>query len=40
MVSIGGAFGGLFVSLIAPVIFNGYWEFFVGLAMTIGIASP
>ncbi|MCC6567702.1 MAG: fused MFS/spermidine synthase [Anaerolineales bacterium] len=38
MVSIGGAFGGLFVSLIAPVIFNGYWEFFVGLAMTIGIA--
>ncbi len=38
MVSIGGAFGGLFVSLIAPVIFNGSWEFFVGLAMTIGIA--
>ncbi len=38
MVSIGGAFGGLFVSLIAPVIFNGYWEFFVGLAMTIAIA--
>ena len=38
MVSIGGAFGGLFVSLIAPFIFNGYWEFFVGLAMTIGIA--
>jgi hypothetical protein len=37
MVSIGGAFGGLFVSLIAPLIFNGYWEFFVGLAMTIAI---
>ncbi len=37
MVSIGGAAGGLFVSLIAPVIFNGYWEFFVGLAMTIAI---
>ena len=37
MVSIGGAFGGLFVSLIAPFIFNGYWEFFVSLAMTIGI---
>jgi hypothetical protein len=35
MVSIGGALGGLFVSLIAPIIFNGYWEFFVGLAMTI-----
>jgi hypothetical protein len=38
MVSLGGAFGGLFVSLIAPMIFNGYWEFFVGLAMTIAIA--
>jgi MFS family permease len=37
MVSIGGAFGGIFVSLLAPVIFNGYWEFFVGLAMTIAI---
>jgi len=37
MVSIGGAFGGVFVSLIAPVIFNGYWEFFVGLAMTVAI---
>jgi hypothetical protein len=37
MISIGGAFGGIFVSLIAPVIFNGYWEFFVGLAMTISI---
>jgi spermidine synthase len=37
MLSIGGAFGGVFVSLIAPVIFNGYWEFFVGLAMTIAI---
>jgi hypothetical protein len=37
MVSIGGALGGLYVSLIAPLIFNGYWEFFVGLAMTIAI---
>jgi len=37
MVSIGGACGGVFVSLIAPLIFNGYWEFFVGLAMTIAI---
>jgi hypothetical protein len=38
MVSIGGAFGGVFVSLFAPLIFSGYWEFFVGLAMTIAIA--
>jgi hypothetical protein len=37
MISIGGALGGLFVSLIAPLIFNGYWEFFVGLAMTAAI---
>lgn len=37
MVSIGGTLGGIFVNLIAPVIFNGYWEFFVGLAMTIAI---
>ena len=37
MVSIGGALGGIFVSLVAPVIFNGYWEFFVGLAMTIAV---
>jgi len=37
MVSIGGAFGGIFVSLVAPVIFDGYWEFFVGLMMTIAI---
>lgn len=37
MVSVGGAFGGLFVSLIAPMIFNGYWEFFIGLAMTTAI---
>ena len=37
MVSIGGALGGVFVGLIAPMIFNGYWEFFVGLAMTFAI---
>ncbi len=37
MVSIGGALGGIFVSLISPLIFNGYWEFFVGLAMTMAI---
>jgi hypothetical protein len=37
MVSIGGALGGIFVSLIAPLIFNGLWEFFVGLAMTVAI---
>jgi hypothetical protein len=37
MISVGGASGGFFVSLIAPLLFNGYWEFFVALAMTIAI---
>jgi len=37
MVSIGGALGGIFVSLIAPIIFNGYWEFFVSLATAFAI---
>lgn len=27
MISLGGAAGGAFVSLIAPALFNGYWEF-------------
>lgn len=30
--SVGGAFGGLFVNLVAPLLFKGYWELFVGLA--------
>jgi hypothetical protein len=37
MVSIGGACGGIFVSLVAPLIFNGYWEFFTALAMTLAL---
>jgi hypothetical protein len=37
MVSLGGALGGIFVGLIAPLIFNGYWEFFVGLAVAVAI---
>lgn len=37
MISIGGALGGLFVSLIAPLIFNGYWEFFIGLAVAMAV---
>jgi hypothetical protein len=31
MGSIGGALGGVFVSLIAPLIFDGYWELYLGL---------
>jgi hypothetical protein len=37
MVSVGGALGGIYVSLIAPLIFNGYWEFMVGLAMMMAV---
>jgi hypothetical protein len=31
MVSIGGALGGLFVNFAAPMLFNGYWEFQIGI---------
>jgi len=31
MGSIGGALGGIFVSLVAPAIFDGYWELYLGL---------
>ena len=34
MVSIGGALGGVFVALIAPAIFTGYWEYHVVLVTT------
>ncbi|MBI3161603.1 MAG: fused MFS/spermidine synthase [Chloroflexi bacterium] len=30
MVSLGGAAGGIFVNLIAPFLFKGYWEFYLG----------
>lgn len=33
MVSVGGAAGGIFVGLIAPAVFNGYYEFPTGLAL-------
>jgi spermidine synthase len=35
MVSIGGAAGGLFVNLVAPFIFSGYWEFYLAGLTTI-----
>jgi hypothetical protein len=34
MVAGGGALGGIFVSLVAPRIFKGFWEFHLGLAGT------
>ena len=37
--SAGGALGGLFVTLIAPAIFVGYWELHLGLAVTFTLAA-
>ena len=31
MVAVGGALGGIFVAAIAPHIFSGYWEFYIGV---------
>lgn len=38
-VSLGGALGGVFVSLVAPEIFNGYWEFHLGLLAVVALAG-
>jgi MFS family permease len=32
MVSLGGALGGFFVSYLAPLVFRGYWELYLGIA--------
>lgn len=34
LVSVGGAMGGVFVTLIAPAVFRGYWEYPLGLALS------
>lgn len=34
MVALGGALGGVFVTLVAPFLFNGYWELHAALAAT------
>jgi hypothetical protein len=34
-IALGGALGGLFVNLVAPIIFKGYWEFHAGLIATV-----
>jgi hypothetical protein len=31
MVSLGGALGGIFVTILSPMVFNGYWEYGIGL---------
>jgi hypothetical protein len=37
MVSVGGALGGIFVNLVAPLIFTGYWEFYLAWLLTIAV---
>jgi spermidine synthase len=39
MVSLGGAAGGIFVNLIAPFIFTGYWEFYLAWLTTMVILA-
>lgn len=35
MVALGGALGGVFVNLVAPLVFDGYWELHLGLVATV-----
>lgn len=37
MIALGGSLGGVFVTLVAPAIFQRYWEFHVGLVATYGL---
>lgn len=37
MVSIGGALGGIFVNLVAPAIFRGFWELPLGILLAWGL---
>jgi hypothetical protein len=39
MVSLGGALGGLIVGFVAPKFFNSYYEFGIGLVITLGFAA-
>lgn len=40
MISVGGAIGGIFVNLVAPFIFNGYWEFYLAWFLSLAILIP
>jgi len=37
IVALGGALGGVFVNLIAPILFKGYWEFHGALVATVAL---
>ena len=39
MVATGGALGGVFASLVAPAIFNGFWEYLVGTGVLLAVCS-
>jgi hypothetical protein len=38
MTSIGGALGGIFVTLIAPIVFKGYWELPISYGLVLALA--
>jgi hypothetical protein len=38
-VALGGALGGIFVNLIAPVLFTGYWELHISITATVILAG-
>ncbi len=38
MTSIGGALGGIFVNLVAPFVFKGYWELLIGFGLVLGLS--
>jgi hypothetical protein len=38
MTSIGGALGGIFVNLIAPFLFKGYWELIISFGLVLALA--
>ncbi|MDX9993520.1 MAG: hypothetical protein RBS68_15870 [Anaerolineales bacterium] len=39
LVSIGGALGGIFINLIAPYIFSGYWELYLAWGVLAGLMA-
>lgn len=39
LVSLGGASGGILVNLAAPLIFNGYWEFYLGWFLVFALLA-
>ena len=38
LTSVGGALGGIFVNLVAPFMFKGYWELLIGFGLALALA--